>query len=185
MVYASNPVVGVLVGTLVTALLQSSAASIGILQSLAAAGAVSLNTSLFILFGQNIGTCVTCLLAAVGTNRTAKRAAMVHLMFNVIGTVIFLILAAFLPLADWIVQFAGDNIRLQIAIAHVSFNLITTLLLLPLSGVLEKLAYLLVRGEDKPLEPMRLKYFDSRLLSTPPWRSSSFSRKSCAWRTSS
>ena len=165
MVYAANPVVGVLVGALVTALLQSSAASIGILQSLAAAGAVSLNTSLFILFGQNIGT---CLLAAVGTNRTAKRAAVVHLLFNVIGTVIFLILAAFLPLADWIVQFAGDNIRLQIAIAHVGFNLVTTLLLLPLSGVLEKLAYLLVRGEDKPLEPMRLKYFDSRLLSTPP-----------------
>ena len=157
MVYAANPVVGVLVGALVTALLQSSAASIGILQSLAAAGAVSLNTSLFILFGQNIGTCVTCLLAAV-----------VHLLFNVIGTVIFLILAAFLPLADWIALFAGDNIRLQIAIAHVGFNLVTTLLLLPLSGVLEKLAYLLVRGEDKPQEPMRLKYFDSRLLSTPP-----------------
>lgn len=168
MVYAANPVVGVLVGALVTALLQSSAASIGILQSLAAAGAVGLNTSLFILFGQNIGTCVTCLLAAVGTNRTAKRAAVVHLLFNVIGTVIFLILAAFLPLADWIALFAGDNIRLQIAIAHVGFNLVTTLLLLPLSGVLEKLAYLLVRGEDKPLEPMRLKYFDSRLLSTPP-----------------
>lgn len=168
MTLATNPLVGVLVGAVVTALLQSSAASIGILQALASSGVVSLQASLFILFGQNIGTCVTALLAAVGANRTGKRAAVVHLLFNVIGTVLFVILAMALPLADWIAALAGDNLRLQIAFAHVLFNLITTLILLPLSGLLEKLACLLVRGEDKPTESMSLKYFDARLLSTPP-----------------
>lgn len=168
MTFASNPVIGVLVGAAVTALLQSSAASIGILQSLAATGAVSLNASLFILFGQNIGTCVTCLIAATGANVTAKRTAVVHLLFNFIGTMIFLVLSIFCPLADWVELLADSNIRLQIAVAHVLFNVTTTLLLLPLSGVLEKLACLLVRGKDKPVEPKRLQYFDERLLSTPP-----------------
>lgn len=168
MIMAQNPLVGVLVGTVVTALLQSSAASVGILQALAASGAVSLQASLFILFGQNIGTCVTALLAAVGANRTGKRAAVVHLLFNVIGTVLFVALAMLLPLADWIQAIAGDNLRLQIAVSHILFNVATTLLLLPASGLLEKLARLIVRGEDEPSEPMRLQYFDARLLSTPP-----------------
>ncbi len=168
MIMAQNPLVGVLVGTVVTALLQSSAASVGILQALAASGAVSLQASLFILFGQNIGTCVTALLAAVGANRTGKRAAVVHLLFNVIGTVLFVALAMLLPLVDWIQAIAGDNLRLQIAVSHILFNVATTLLLLPASGLLEKLARLIVRGEDEPSEPMRLQYFDARLLSTPP-----------------
>lgn len=165
---ASNPIVGVLVGAGITALLQSSSASVGILQALAGTGAIGLQASLFILFGQNIGTCVTALLASVGANRTAKRAAVVHLMFNVIGTVIFVLIAVFLPLSGWIQALAGENLRLQIAFAHIIFNVTTTLVLLPLSGVLERLAYLVVRGEDKLAEPMRLTYFDSRLFSTPP-----------------
>ena len=165
---AKNPLVGVLVGAGVTALLQSSSASVGILQALAATGAISLQASLFILFGQNIGTCVTALLASVGANRTAKRAAVVHLLFNVIGAALFIVLALVLPLASWIETLAGANLRLQIAFAHIIFNVVTTLLLLPLSGLLEKLAYLVVRGEDKQQEPMRLEYFDARLFSTPP-----------------
>lgn len=165
---AQNPFVGVLVGAGVTALLQSSSASVGILQALAGTGAIGLQASLFILFGQNIGTCVTALLASVGANRTAKRAAVVHLLFNVLGTAIFIAVAIFLPLAQWIEGWAGDNMRLQIAFAHIIFNVTTTVLLLPLSGVLEKLAYLVVRGEDKQQEPMRLEYFDARLFSTPP-----------------
>ena len=168
MAMASNPVVGVLVGLGVTALLQSSSASVGILQALAGTGAVSLHTSLFILFGQNIGTCVTALMASVGANRTAKRAAVVHLLFNVLGTAFFIVIALLLPLAEWIEQLAGDNLRLQIAFAHILFNVTTTLLLLPASSLLEKLAYLIVRGEDPQGEPMRLQYFDSRLFSTPP-----------------
>lgn len=165
---AKNPLVGVLAGAGVTALLQSSSASVGILQALAATGAISLQASLFILFGQNIGTCVTALLASVGANRTAKRAAVVHLLFNVIGAALFIVLALVLPLASWIETLAGANLRLQIAFAHIIFNVVTTLLLLPLSGLLEKLAYLVVRGEDKQQEPMRLEYFDARLFSTPP-----------------
>ena len=165
---AKNPFVGVLVGAGVTALLQSSSASVGILQALAATGAISLQASLFILFGQNIGTCVTALLASVGANRTAKRAAVVHLLFNVIGAALFIVLALVLPLASWIETLAGANLRLQIAFAHIIFNVVTTLLLLPISGLLEKLAYLVVRGEDKQQEPMRLEYFDARLFSTPP-----------------
>ncbi len=165
---AKNPLVGVLVGAGVTALLQSSSASVGILQALAATGAISLQASLFILFGQNIGTCVTALLASVGANRTAKRAAVVHLLFNVIGAALFIVLALVLPLASWIETLAGANLRLQIAFAHIIFNVVTMLLLLPISGLLEKLAYLVVRGEDKQQEPMRLEYFDARLFSTPP-----------------
>ena len=165
---AKNPLVGVLAGAGVTALLQSSSASVGILQALAATGAISLQASLFILFGQNIGTCVTALLASVGANRTAKRAAVVHLLFNVIGAALFIVLALVLPLASWIETLAGANLRLQIAFAHIIFNVVTTLLLLPLSGLLERLAYLVVRGEDKQQEPMRLEYFDARLFSTPP-----------------
>ncbi|HIU09466.1 MAG TPA: Na/Pi cotransporter family protein [Candidatus Limiplasma pullistercoris] len=165
---AKNPLVGVLVGAGVTALLQSSSASVGILQALAATGAISLQASLFILFGQNIGTCVTALLASVGANRTAKRAAVVHLLFNVIGAALFIVLALVLPLASWIETLAGANLRLQIAFAHIIFNVVTTLLLLPISGLLEKLACLVVRGEDKQQEPMRLEYFDARLFSTPP-----------------
>lgn len=168
MVMARNPIVGVLVGAVVTALLQSSAASIGILQALASSGVVSLQASLFILFGQNIGTCITALLASVGANRTGKRTAVVHLLFNVIGTVLFVIIAMALPLADWIQALAGDNLRLQIAVSHILFNVTTTVLLLPFSDLLEKLACLIVRGEDDQSEPMRMKYFDARLLSTPP-----------------
>lgn len=168
MAMATNPIVGVLVGAGVTALLQSSSASVGILQALAGTGVISLQASLFILFGQNIGTCVTALLASVGANRTAKRAAVVHLLFNVIGTLLFVVIALTLPLAGWIEALAGDNLRLQIAFAHIIFNVTTTALLLPLSGLLERLACLVVRGEDKQMEAMRLEYFDTRLFSTPP-----------------
>ncbi|MEG1195177.1 MAG: Na/Pi symporter [Clostridia bacterium] len=146
MTLAANPIVGVLVGAGITALLQSSSASVGILQALAGSGAISLQASLFILFGQNIGTCVTAILASVGANRTAKRAAVVHLLFNVIGTVIFVLVAMLLPMAQWVQAIAGDNLRLQIAVAHIIFNVTTTAMLLPLSGLLEKLASLWCAG---------------------------------------
>ena len=168
MATATNPVVGVLVGAAVTALLQSSSASVGILQALASSGVVSLEAALFILFGQNIGTCVTALMACVGTSRTAKRTAVVHLLFNVLGTLIFVVVALALPFADWIRMLAGDNLRLQIAYSHVAFNVTTTIILLPLSAILEKLAWLVVRGEDPKPEIMQLQHFDPLLFSTPP-----------------
>lgn len=167
--FASNPIVGALVGALITALLHSSAASVGILQALAASGAVSLKTSLFILFGTNIGTCVTALVSSVSANRTAKRAAMVHLLFNLLGTVLFIVIALVLPLDQWIMAMAGqNNFALQVALAHVIFNVVTTLVLLPLSSLLEKLACILVPGQDAQEEGLHLQYFDKRLFSTPP-----------------
>ena len=164
----NNPLLGVLIGAGITAILQSSSASVGILQALAGEGLISLHASIYILFGQNIGTCVTALLASSGTNATAKRAAMVHLLFNVLGTIIFMIISLTLPFADWVISLSPENMRLQIAIVHVIFNVTTTAVLLPLAKWLERAACLLVRGKDGRGESMRLKYFDSRLMNTPP-----------------
>jgi len=171
MVGVTNPVVGVLVGAIITAVIQSSSASVGILQALAGEGLIPLQGSMFILFGQNIGTCVTALIACSGTNTNAKRAAVVHLLFNVIGAVLFTVLTVMLPLDQWIISLAPDNLRLQIAFIHIIFNVVTTALMLPLAKLLEKIACLLVREkteEEAVGEPMRLKYFDTRLLNTPP-----------------
>ena len=167
----TNPIVGVLVGAIITAVLQSSSASVGILQALAGEGLIPLQGSMFILFGQNIGTCVTALIACSGATTAAKRAAVVHLLFNVIGAVLFTVLAVLLPVDQWIIALAPDNLRLQIAFIHIIFNVITTALLLPLAKVLEKIACLVVRQKYDTLvegEPMRLQYFDERLLKTPP-----------------
>lgn len=173
MKYAENPILGALVGAVITAILHSSAASVGILQAMRVANVVSMKASLYILFGQNIGTCVTALVSSSNANRTAKRTAVVHLLFNVIGTVLFVVLAWVLPLDKWIeaiaVKIGGDgSLALQIAIAHILFNVITTMILLPTSAILEKLACMIVPGEDAEEESMRLKYFDDRLFSTPP-----------------
>ena len=167
----NHPVLGVGVGAVITAVIQSSSASVGILQALAGEGLIELRAAMFILFGQNIGTCVTALLACSGTNTNAKRAAMVHLLFNVIGAVMFTVITVLLPLDQWIISLAPDNLRLQIAFVHIIFNVTTTALLLPLARVLEKIACLLVREKTEAEaagEPMRLKFFDTRLLNTPP-----------------
>ena len=164
----SNPLVLVLIGAAITALLHSSAASIGILQVLVAEGVMPLSSAIFVLFGQNIGTCVTALIACSGTNITAKRAAMVHLLFNVIGTALFTIIAIVLPFAKWIELLAPGNLRLQIAVTHIFFNIVTTTLLLPLAKWLEQTACLLVPGDGQDSSDMKL-YFDERLLKTPPF----------------
>ena len=167
----TNPIVGVLVGAIITAVLQSSSASVGILQALAGEGLIPLQGSMFILFGQNIGTCVTALIACSGATTAAKRAAVVYLLFNVIGAVLFTVLAVLLPIDQWIIALAPDNLRLQIAFIHIIFNVTTTALLLPAAKVLEKIACLVVRQKYDTLvegEPMRLQYFDERLLKTPP-----------------
>lgn len=163
-----EPLIGVLVGAGITAVLQSSAASIGILQALAGEGLIPMQTCMFILFGQNIGTCVTALLACSGANATAKRTAVVHLLFNIIGTVIFVLVACLLPFADWVIAVSGGNLRLQIAVTHIVFNVVTTLLLLPAAGLLEKAACMLVREDKAAAKEMKLKYFDKRFLQTPP-----------------
>ena len=135
----SNPILGILFGTVFTALIQSSAASVGILQSLAAAGVVEFAPSVYILFGQNIGTCITAIMASFGVSRDAKRATCVHVLFNVIGTVIFTVVVMVLPLTSLIESLVPGPMA-QIAVMHVVFNLVTTVLLIPFGASLAKLA---------------------------------------------
>ena len=162
-----NPVLGVLAGAVLTGIIQSSSASVGILQALAVMGQVSYAAAIPIIMGQNIGTCVTALLSSVGTNKNAKRAAVVHLMFNVIGVVV--LLAAFCIVkavfAPTILQ--APATMYGIAVAHSCFNVICTALLLPCGGLLEKLAVRLVPDgpQEKAEQPVEL---DERLLATPP-----------------
>ena len=162
-----NPVLGVLAGAVLTGIIQSSSASVGILQALAVTGQVSYAAAIPIIMGQNIGTCVTALLSSVGTNKNAKRAAVVHLMFNVIGVVVLLtafciVKAVFAPS---ILQM--PTTMYGIAVAHSCFNVICTALLLPCGGLLEKLAVRLVPDgpQEKAEQPVEL---DERLLATPP-----------------
>lgn len=159
-----NPVLGVLVGAVLTAVIQSSSASVGILQALAATGAVSYGAAIPIIMGQNIGTCITAILSSFGTNRNAKRTALVHLSFNVIGTVVcltaFCLINTFLSPALF-----NESASLPgIAICHSIFNVFCTLILLPAAGLLEKLAYKLVPESHKPEVYTEL---DERLLATP------------------
>ena len=136
----SNPVIGIGVGALFTAVIQSSSASVGILQSLASNGLIGLGDAVFVLFGQNIGTCITAVLAAIGTSRNAKRTTLIHLSFNIIGTTFFTIVCLLLPLTALVESFTPGNAPAQIANMHTLFNIVTTLLLLPIGQYLAKFA---------------------------------------------
>lgn len=136
----SNPVIGIGVGALFTAVIQSSSASVGILQSLASNGLIGLGDAVFVLFGQNIGTCITAVLAAIGTSKNAKRTTLIHLLFNVIGTTVFTIVCLVFPLTVLVESFTPGNAPAQIANMHTLFNIVTTLLLLPFGQYLAVLA---------------------------------------------
>ena len=133
------PLVGILAGAIFTALIQSSSAAIGILQALSTGGAVGLEQAVFVLFGMNIGTCITALLSSASANRNAKRATLIHSMFNVIGTMIFTLFVVVSPFVEWM-QALADKPAAQIANTHTIFNIATTLILLPFGGLLVKLA---------------------------------------------
>ena len=164
----SNPLVGVLIGLVFTAIIQSSSASVGVLMALAGQGVVPIESAVFVIFGQNIGTCVTAVLSCIGTNRTAKRTATVHLLFNIIGATLFICISLFTPFVSWVKMAAPDNILMQISIVHITFNVVTTAILLPLSDYLVKLACLVIPGEDETKEAKSLKFLDSRILKAPP-----------------
>lgn len=136
----SNPLLGILVGMLFTAIIQSSSASVGILQTLAASGLIGLPSAVYILFGQNIGTCVTAVLASIGTNRSAKRTTIIHLLFNIIGTTLFTVLCMLTPLTSLVESMLPASPAGQIAAMHTLFNIATTLLLLPFGTQLAKIA---------------------------------------------
>ena len=135
----SNPFIAVLFGAAFTALIQSSSASVGILQTIAMGGLIPLSSSIYIIFGQNIGTCITAVMAALSAKRSAKRTTVIHLSFNLIGTAIFMLLIQFVPFVDWMIAIT-DNPAAQIANTHTIFNVTTSILLIPFGTYLAKLA---------------------------------------------
>jgi len=159
-----NPILGVLVGAVLTAVIQSSSASVGILQAFAATGAVSFGAAIPIIMGQNIGTCITAILSSFGTNRNAKRAALVHLLFNIIGTVVCLSVVTMVDLMFAPAIFDQSASIAGIAVCHSLFNIACTVLLLPMSAMLEKMAYKLV---PETAQPDKIAELDERLFTTP------------------
>lgn len=168
----SNPVLGMIAGLILTAIIQSSSASVGILQALCATGSLSYATALPIIMGQNIGTCVTALLSSIGTSKNARRAAIVHLYFNLIGTVVFMIVFYGL---NALIGFSFMNVSAEpfgIAVIHTIFNVFATCLLLPFSQLLEKLAYLTIKEDVSEHIAVRyidedIKVLDSRFMNNP------------------
>jgi phosphate:Na+ symporter len=162
----NDPFLGVIVGFGLTTLIQSSSASIGLLQTLASLGLIDIKMAFPILFGDNIGTTTTALISSVGANRTAKRAAVIHFLFNLIGTLIFVLILR-IPIEAIVLKISPYDVKRQIANAHTLFNMINTILLLPFGNLLIKAAEKFVPGEDKGVETSELKYLDSRILETP------------------
>lgn len=155
-----NPLIGILVGAGFTAIIQSSSASVGILQALAMSGVITLPSAIYVLFGQNIGTCITSVIASIGTNRNAKRTTIIHLSFNIIGTVIFVIISMLFPFAEFMQSITPTNVAAQIANTHTVFNIVTTILLIPVGEKLVKLTYLVLPEVAEEKENLTLKYLD-------------------------
>ena len=161
----SNPLLGILVGAVFTAVIQSSSASVGILQALAATGMIPLESAVYVLFGQNIGTCITAVLASIGTKVNARRTTVIHLMFNIIGTTIFTIICMTTPYVHLVESITPGDPVAQIANAHTIFNIVTTLILLPFGNYMARTAErILPDSKKEDDEDLRLKYirpFDS------------------------
>ena len=164
MISFSNPIIGILFGAGLTAIIQSSSASVGILQGLCVTGAVTYGAAIPIILGQNIGTCITAIMGAIGANRNARRTAMVHLLFNVVGVATFVVVFYGLGLfIDW--TFLDNTAAAwDIAVIHTCFNVAATAVLMPMNGLLVKLAYLFIPKEQVP---QKTELLDSRLLATP------------------
>ena len=164
MISFTNPIIGILFGAILTAVIQSSSASVGILQGLCSTGVVTFGAAIPIILGQNIGTCVTAMMGAIGANRNARRTAMVHLLFNVVGAAMFAVIFYGINLfVPW--KFLGDSVQAwDISVIHTGFNMIATAVLMPLNGLLVKLAYVIVPQVDAP---QKTELLDSRLLATP------------------
>lgn len=162
----SNPILGILAGAIVTAVIQSSSASVGILQTLATAALVPWNTAIYIILGQNIGTCITAILSSIGATKNGKRAAVIHLLFNVVGSVVFAVIG--IVTFTFIIPDFGNSLitTTQISVAHSIFNVLNTLLLFPFAGGLVYLAEHLIKGDDDKNES-ELQHLDERILETP------------------
>ena len=166
--FAQTPILGILAGLVITAVIQSSAASVGILQLLASQGLIGLDAAVFVVMGQNIGTCATALLASIGSNKNARRTAVLHVLFNVLGTLVFYFVVQLLPVTDWVASLTpGDPMR-QIANMHLLFNVFGVALFFPFINQLVALVNKLVPGEDPTANAKRLQYLNQNILKTPP-----------------
>ena len=163
----SNPLMGILIGIIVTVVIQSSSASVGILQALALQGLVPIELAIYVLLGQNIGTCLTALVSAAGTKTNTKRTAMIHLLFNVIGSGIFLLITMLTPYTS-LLGMISDNVSVQISAAHILFNVVSTIILFPFGNLLIKLSCLLVPDKEPEDSKLEFKFYDEHLLTTPP-----------------
>ncbi len=161
-----HPLVGILIGMLVTMLIQSSSATTGILVGLALAGAITFESAVYVVLGSNMGTCVTALLSSIGTSKTARRAALFHLFFNVFGVVIFAVLVELLPIVNWIKAMVPE-VQTQIALFHTIFNTVTLAILIWYPQPIIKLTGLIIRGEDEMAKRRRFQYIDDKQLETP------------------
>jgi len=167
--FGNKPLLGLLLGFAITAIVQSSSASMGMLVALASEGIIPLGAALPILYGQNIGTCVTSLLSSIGTNKNAKRAAVMHLIFNILGTAIFLLLLN-KPVVALVTSWDPGNVARQIANTHTLFNILSVIVLMPFNSLIIKLAMRLVpdkEGDEDEDEARTVKYIDSRMIETP------------------
>ena len=170
LILGKNPFLGILAGAGVTAIIQSSSASVGILQTLASTGLVPWNAAVYIILGQNIGTCVTAMLSSIGANKTAKRAAIIHLLFNVVGTAIFAVLT--ITYFTFINKTLGALIidQTQISVFHTIFNIANTIVLFPFATLLVKISEKIIPGEDEldsSESAIALRHMDERILETP------------------
>ncbi len=162
----NNPLLGILVGFGLTTLIQSSSASIGLLQALASLGLVDIRIAFPILFGDNIGTTTTALISSVGASKTAKRAAIMHFLFNLIGTILFVTLLR-IPIQSIVLKISPYDIKRQIANAHTLFNVINTIILFPFANLIIKAAEKMIPGKDVREEEEELMYLDTRIMETP------------------
>jgi len=161
-----NPFLGLLAGALLTGIIQSSSASMGILLAMSMQGLVSLEGSVFIILGFNIGTCITALLACIGTNKMAKRAATLHLLFKIIGAFIFILLLQFLPVTRWISALSSDTTR-QLAHFHTLFNVVMVAIMLPAIKYVVWMANKIIPGKDMEKSPLKLMYIEDHMFITP------------------
>ena len=175
----TNPLLGVLIGTLLTALLQSSSVFVGIVQVMAAAGLVSMQGALFLVLGAQIGACTPTLLAMANTGVSARRAAMVQLTYNLLKTLLILLLNCFLPLATWYEGLVPNNPKLCVSAMHVSFNIAAAAVILPCSDVLIWLAKRLIPGQEQETQAIKLQFYDERLLKTPSLAAEQLYREVC------
>lgn len=166
MVQLKGPL-GILAGTLITTIIQSSSASVGILQALAMQGLIGIDSAIFIVLGTNIGTCITAILASIGTSKNAKRAALIHLMFNVLGSTLMIGIVYALPVTSWVESWSPGDVSRQIANSHLMFNVLATAIFLPMSSLFVKVAKKMIPGEEPMREPQKLMYIEDHLFATP------------------